>query len=261
MADNPYQQSPPGAGPSQQPPAPQVQPPPPQHGPPPGYAQPGPYAQPHPYAPPGAYPPQGPVPPGGYAPPGYVPPGGYGPPGAVPPGGYAPPGYMPPGAYGQPWPMSPAQAQRQQVLASVEIASPWSRLGARIIDNVLYALPLSFMAVAKAMGVEDPANGAPAAVAWLGVAVMMGLQAFFIGTTSKSIGKRLLGLKMIRHNGEDAGFVHGWLVRSFAFGFLEWFVNLMLLFVPGLVDALMIFSENGQTLHDRIASTYVIVDR
>jgi uncharacterized RDD family membrane protein YckC len=188
-------------------------------------------------------------------PPMAQPPSPYGPPGPGPyPHPYAPPvhAYHPPPAY---------YAMPNQVLANVELASPGSRLLAKIVDNLVMWLPFAIPVAAGAMNASENVVGATAAVAMLLMLAVGIFQIVLISTRGTTIGKKMLGLKMIKHDGGEVGFVHGFLLRSFVYTLIETFANLLFFYIPALVDSLMIFTDNHQTLHDRIASTYVIVDR
>jgi uncharacterized RDD family membrane protein YckC len=81
-------------------------------------------------------------------------------------------------------------------------------------------------------------------------------QWFLITTRGQSLGKKWLGIKVIRMDGSPVGFVHGVLLR-------EWILSLARI-IPyagsmiGLVDALMIFGEERRCMHDQIAGTRVV---
>ena len=68
----------------------------------------------------------------------------------------------------------------------------------------------------------------------------------------QSIGKKLLGIKVVRTDGSPA-----------SLGRLIWLrnvVNGLIGIIPlyGIIDALFIFGESRQCLHDKIADTIVI---
>lgn len=81
-------------------------------------------------------------------------------------------------------------------------------------------------------------------------------QCFLVARSGQSLGKRWLGLRIVRTNGEGAGFVHGVVMRS-------WLLNLIGL-VPilgvlvTLADVLMIFWRDALCVHDVIADTRVV---
>ena len=160
--------------------------------------------------------------------------------------------YHPPPAY---------YAMPDQVLANVELASPGARLLAKIIDNVVLWLPFVLPLVFSAMEADEDVIGITGGIAFLLILAIGIFQIVLISTKGTTIGKKMLGLKMIKHDGGEVGFVHGFLLRSFVYSLMETIANMLFFYIPALVDSLMIFTDNHQTLHDRIASTYVIVDR
>ncbi len=78
----------------------------------------------------------------------------------------------------------------------------------------------------------------------------------FVVRNGQSIGKRVVGIKVVRTNGEKASFWRIFLLRNV--------VNTIPSLIPivsyvyWLVDTLMIFGESRQCLHDKIASTVVV---
>jgi uncharacterized RDD family membrane protein YckC len=146
-------------------------------------------------------------------------------------------------------------------LPGVELATPGVRLLARIIDNLILVCSLSPMFLEDVVVTDNDSAWGLAVVC---VLVFMGIafaQIMLITATGASFGKRLLRIKMVCHDGGDVGFLHGWLIRSCLYGLLEGVGNAMVFGIPALVDSLMIFTRHGQTLHDRMAGTYVIKAR
>jgi uncharacterized RDD family membrane protein YckC len=90
---------------------------------------------------------------------------------------------------------------------------------------------------------------------WLpvvGVIAWGWLTILFVSRNGQSIAKKMLGIKVVRSDGSPAS-----LGRIF---WLRNVVNTVLAFVPfyGVVDALLIFGEARQCVHDKIADTIVI---
>lgn len=83
------------------------------------------------------------------------------------------------------------------------------------------------------------------------------VQVWMISTRGQSIGKRLIGIKIVRFaDGSPAGFVHGWLLRNFVngiIGCLPW-IGL----VYKIVDNCFIFGDARRCIHDLIAQTKVV---
>ena len=84
------------------------------------------------------------------------------------------------------------------------------------------------------------------------------LQAVLLSLRGQTIGKLLCKIRIVRTNGERAGFVHAFLLRSVLMGFVT--------SVPviggliALIDPLLIFREDHRCLHDLLAGTAVVGD-
>ena len=76
-----------------------------------------------------------------------------------------------------------------------------------------------------------------------------------LASNGQSIGKRLLGIRIVRMDGSPAGFGRIFFLRFFLVHVIMGSVAFGL--VP-LVDTLMIFRDNRRTLHDEIADTHVV---
>ncbi|HEX4151396.1 MAG TPA: RDD family protein [Steroidobacteraceae bacterium] len=148
-------------------------------------------------------------------------------------------------------------------------ASRSSRLGAAIIDGLVFSLPFA-PAYMSALGTTFRAGHVTAFGIWaaliatgmlfylaLLVDLVLGVVvAVMVHRNAQSIGKRLCGIKVARSDGSRAT-----LARIF---WLRNVVNYLIRFVPmlgplyGLVDLLMIFGEQRRCCHDYIADTIVI---
>lgn len=137
----------------------------------------------------------------------------------------------------------------------------FKRLLAYTVDNIIqtiivyafllagiYALKKGVSVTGEGLSVEHIA-GLMGPVALLAIIVNAGYFTFFHWATGQTLGKMLFGLKVVRKDGRSVG-----LGRSF----LRWFcynlsaLPLMLGYLIALVD------KQNQTLHDKIAGTYVI---
>ncbi len=129
----------------------------------------------------------------------------------------------------------------------MELASRWIRLGAALIDGLIGAVPY-------ALTVMDTL---PEAVRFLGIAALLALvvyQIYSVGTRGQTIGKRLLGIRVVLKDTDvNGGFKANVLKRGLITGLLN--------FIPGffIVDSLFIFREDRRCLHDFIGGTSVIV--
>lgn len=142
--------------------------------------------------------------------------------------------------------------------AEVELAGRGVRLGAALLDGII--LDLAFIPLLFGITLPTtPEDLMPKfavggiigtlvlLVAWIVVTCML------VASNGQTIAKRLLGIKVIRTDGSKAS-----LGRIF---WLRNFVNILLGFVPmyALIDALLIFGEPRQCVHDKIADTNVVV--
>jgi len=147
--------------------------------------------------------------------------------------------------------------------ALVTAADRGTRLGASILDGIIFGamvyVPMMFGAIvsgatAAATGASDPNPMAAVGVgvAVIGFIVYCWLTIMYMQRNGQSIGKKLLGIKVVRTDGSPASL--GRLIG------LRNVVNGLISIVPlyGFVDALFIFGETRQCLHDRIADTVVL---
>ena len=148
-------------------------------------------------------------------------------------------------------------------------ASRSSRLGASIIDGLIFSLPLTPAYISAASIAARSGHitvlGFWTAVLGTGMLFYAGIMidlllwvvvAVMVHRNAQSIGKRLCGIKVARTDGSRAT-----LGRIF---WLRNVVNYAIRFIPlvgplyGLVDVLMIFGEQRRCCHDYIADTIVI---
>lgn len=137
---------------------------------------------------------------------------------------------------------------RSDAFVGMAYAGVWHRFLARSIDTLVFFL--SLIPVFVLMDREPAAALLLGAVAFLAVMVV---QCMGIVVRGQSIGKRVFKIRVVTVQGQPVGFVDGILMREVVPTILA---NLCGVF--GLLDALMIFSQDRRCLHDRIAKTIVI---
>jgi uncharacterized RDD family membrane protein YckC len=105
---------------------------------------------------------------------------------------------------------------------------------------------------ATARSFQSMPRGVAGMLSLVGFIAWIWLTILFVSRNGQSIGKKMLGIKVVRSDGSRAS-----LGRIF---WLRNAVNTVLAFVPlyGLVDILLIFGEARQCVHDKIADTIVI---
>jgi uncharacterized RDD family membrane protein YckC len=139
------------------------------------------------------------------------------------------------------------------------LADRGRRLGGAVIDGALYAgamIPGAVLAFAG-LGVDADDVESTALAAMLGpVLVLYAGQMYLVTTTGQTLAKRWLSMRIVRTDGRPVDFVHGVVLRSWVLGVLS--------FIPGLgnmislADAVCIFGQRQQCVHDLIAETKVV---
>jgi uncharacterized RDD family membrane protein YckC len=158
---------------------------------------------------------------------------------------------------------APAESQGGDVVpalvAKLELAPRGSRLVATIIDALLFgaALTLGYLFSLALLSSLDQAT---LSSRWASLAMSFGLllyayQSYAIASTGQSIGKRMCRVRIVRQNGEPAGFLRAVLLRMWLFSALGFIPVIKYL---ALIDALLIFQVERRCLHDRVAGTIVI---
>lgn len=140
-----------------------------------------------------------------------------------------------------------------------EIAAVSSRFAGYLVDVLFLSagIGVGIGIVVGIAAVSDSDAAAIIAMIVLGLCSLVPviINAVLITKSGQTVGKKLVGIRIVMDGTNQLpGFLHGWLLRSFI-GFF-----LLSQFVPfyGLVNALMIFSENARMVHDRIAGTIVV---
>jgi uncharacterized RDD family membrane protein YckC len=145
-------------------------------------------------------------------------------------------------------------------LADTLPADRGTRLGASILDAIIFGamvyLPILFgmFFVGRVASQESPNFGIAFAflLALAGFAVWAWLTIRYVSRNGQSIGKKILNIKVVRSDGSRIS-----LGRMF---WLRNVVNGLLGIIPlyAFIDALFIFGESRQCLHDKIADTIVV---
>ncbi|PAW65133.1 MAG: hypothetical protein B9S34_11435 [Opitutia bacterium Tous-C1TDCM] len=159
--------------------------------------------------------------------------------------------------------------------ATPELADRISRLGAALLDGLLASVAVipglllmgpAFVALitAAARGEQPDFNEIGGASVVLGALaagagwfVQFVIQVWMISTRGQSIGKRLLGIRIVKFaDHSNPGFLHGWFLRNFVRGVIQMVPYIGFFFA--LVDLAFIFGEQRRCLHDLIAGTKVV---
>ncbi|WP_404385068.1 RDD family protein [Knoellia locipacati] len=188
--------------------------------------------------------------------------------GAPGPSSYQPaPGMNPYGGGGQAWPGSKAYVEQH----FGPVAGFGSRAGALIIDTLLTLIGLIPFIIGTVLlvvsapetdelgySVDGTANGGLAATGgilmFIGVLAMIGIQVwnriFKMGRTGQSVGKKMLGLKLVNEqSGQPIGAMQSFL-RELLGGLINQIFYLSYLW--------MLWDDNKQTLADKVVHSTVI---
>ncbi len=133
------------------------------------------------------------------------------------------------------------------------LASRGDRFLAQLIDG---GIIVGVGIVSVLLGTFADPNGMVMIILFgTGLLSLLVYQAYLLSTRGQTIGKQAMKIKIIRIDTEEnGGFVYNFLLRGVVNRIIAGIVPLY-----GLIDILLIFSENKRCIHDRIAGTIVVV--
>jgi uncharacterized RDD family membrane protein YckC len=147
--------------------------------------------------------------------------------------------------------------------APVERAGRGTRLAAAVLDGIIAVavtyLPLFLTGALKLDGTTPDFSalmGVGGAIALVGFIAWIGVTWYLVKRNGQTIGKKLLGIRVVRSSGSPASVARIFWLRNIVNGIPGAIPVLGILYV--LVDHLLIFGEPRQCLHDRIADTTVV---
>jgi len=164
-------------------------------------------------------------------------------------------------------PYAPPQAGVDDISEPEAFAVPadrGTRLGAALLDSVLFVLavyvPLLVAAFSGARIETAPEEAdqferlaiGGAVVALIGLVIWAWFTLKYMARNSQSIAKKWLQIKVVRADGSRVSLGRLILLRNV----VVWILSMIPLF--SIVDALFIFGEARQCLHDKIADTIVV---
>lgn len=145
-------------------------------------------------------------------------------------------------------------------VSRVEVLAERSdRFWANLVDQFLLVLPwigsMVLSAILAASGGEESAAvaGVVALLGFLGMLAVGAYQLHLVVQTGQTIGKRMLGIRVIRSDGSPVTFGRIFLLRNLLPGFINAACGLF-----SIVDALFIFNDDRRCIHDMIADTKVV---
>jgi uncharacterized RDD family membrane protein YckC len=159
-------------------------------------------------------------------------------------------------------PFAPPTAHVEDVndTAGHEPAGRGARLGAVLIDGLLQGA-VFFGLTSTVLPLPTPKPGSNLFMLFaiqlaLSAVIFAALQGYLLATQGQTIGKKLLGLRIVRSNGERASTLRLLGLRTF----FSWALTLVPVvgIVYALADCLAIFRGSRKCLHDNIADTIVV---
>ena len=155
---------------------------------------------------------------------------------------------------------APAARVTDEQTAELVKSSRWIRLGAVLLDSAVIVVPAILLAIAlPAAGLDQRGSAAMNilfGVLGLGIIAFVIYQFYLLYANGQTLGKKLLGIKIVRSDGSRAGF---WRIIGLRY-FLPGLIGAIPLVgvVFSLADPLFIFGETKRCLHDMIADTIVV---
>ena len=150
----------------------------------------------------------------------------------------------------------------------VELASPWQRIGAVLINSLITMVLYVPLFVGTAM--MGDSNG-ESGLMWIVISAVLLLawciyQAVLMSKTGQSLGKKLLGIKVVTLEGDNPGFVGTVLMREIVYNIILTvlgmipFLGVLISIGAAIALLVMIFLDgnNRRTLQDMLAKTLVV---
>lgn len=135
------------------------------------------------------------------------------------------------------------------------LAEPSARLAAVLVDVGLRLAYLLVVAVGAALSSPVVVRVGSHA-GWIAFVALFVIDLVLLARTGQTLGKRALGLRIVRGDGSRAPLGRLFWLRSVAPAVLGSVPLVGWLF--GLIDTLAIFGADRRTLHDRMADTIVV---
>lgn len=143
------------------------------------------------------------------------------------------------------------------------LAGRWMRLLAAVLDGLIVGGGVWLLSMIPAVGAIFEARQANAGLttfnpysALIGGGLFLVIQSWLLLSRGQTVGKMICGLRIVRSDGGKPD-PFRLLGLRYGIGFLM-NTNLVLSTVYGLLDALLIFRQSRQCLHDTLADTKVI---
>lgn len=139
------------------------------------------------------------------------------------------------------------------------LAEPGTRLAAHLVDQLAISLPpigCAFLGIMSGPMMENEGGILFAILMLLGVLASLGVlgyQLYLQSTLGQTLGKRMLGIKVLRMDGSRVSLGRLLLLRNLVPVAINLACGLF-----SIVDALFVFAADRRCLHDHIADTKVV---
>jgi uncharacterized RDD family membrane protein YckC len=155
-------------------------------------------------------------------------------------------------------------ARVRDAVPFVEVQEPaqrWMRLVAVLLDAAIVLVPTWMMSAVLRSAMHPysrPSDGIKLLVLlyFMAVIVYLVMQLVMLHRSGQTLGKRLMGIRIVRTDGTRAGLGRILLLRSLIPNLIAAIPYAGGFFV--LIDSLFVFAEDRRCLHDRFADTAVV---
>lgn len=146
------------------------------------------------------------------------------------------------------------------VQGGLELASRWRRVSAVLIDLLVQVVAMGLISLITPWNPWDNNSSSMWSFkvldASVGLGLFLALQGYLLATRGQTIGKALLGMRIVRPDGDKVSIARAIGLR-YGVGYgLNVLPGASMIF--GLVDTLLIFRPSRRCLHDTIADTIVV---
>ena len=146
------------------------------------------------------------------------------------------------------------------------LASLWQRFAAVLIDGIVMFAVLMPIAMVFFGGLTEYTERAEGGgflfelgASLLGLIVYVAINGVWLARNGQSIGKKIMGTKIVRTDGSKADFQRIILRRYIPYSMVA--VIPYIGYLLSIVNILPIFGESRRCIHDRIADTKVIITK
>lgn len=163
-------------------------------------------------------------------------------------------------------PVSDPFAPPSDATDDAPLADLGSRFVAKLIDGAIAMIPLVIAGVLIVPFVGEPGDDPPPIamiIMLLGLCVVFAIQIYQwvqISSTGQSIGKGLVGIRIVKVDGSPVDFISGVIIRMWVPNAVAGLLNQCCLgWIVWIADVIPALQPDRRTIHDHLAGTKVIV--